>query len=44
MQEHNLAFKSTRGGRFLRLAAALYGKDDADLFNHCRFCLGVAFD
>jgi hypothetical protein len=36
MQGHELAPKSTRGGQFHQLAAALYGKPDADLFNHCR--------
>lgn len=44
LQEHELPLITTRGGKFHRLAAALYGKDHADLFNHCRFYRDVRFD
>jgi hypothetical protein len=43
MQENDLPLTTTRRGKFHRLAAALYGDDHADLFNHCRSCLGVNF-
>jgi hypothetical protein len=44
LQEHKLPLTTTRGGQFHRLAAALYGKNDADLFNHCRLLRNVRFD
>jgi hypothetical protein len=37
LQAHGLPSKTTRGGRYHRLAAAIYGDKSADLFNHLRF-------
>jgi hypothetical protein len=43
LQAHGLPLKTTRGGRYHRLAAAIYGDKSADLFNHLRFCRDVVF-
>jgi hypothetical protein len=37
LQAHNLPLNTTRGGQYHRVAAAIYGDQDADLFNHVRF-------
>jgi hypothetical protein len=36
LDRHNLRRSVTRGGKFCELAAALYGKNSRDMFNHCR--------
>jgi hypothetical protein len=36
LKKQQVPLMTTRGGKFHKLAAVLYGKDDADLFNHCR--------
>jgi hypothetical protein len=36
LDRHNLPRSVTRGGTFWKLAAALYGKNSPDMFNHCR--------
>jgi hypothetical protein len=36
LQKHNLPVKVSRDGKFCRLAALLYGDEEADLFRHCR--------
>jgi hypothetical protein len=34
-ERYGIPLTTTRGGKFCRLAAALYGDEDADLFHHC---------
>jgi hypothetical protein len=36
LDRHNLPRPITREGKFCKLAAALYGKNSPDMFNHCR--------
>jgi hypothetical protein len=36
LQAHRLPLKTTRGSKYHRVAAAIYGDKDADLFNHLR--------
>jgi uncharacterized protein (DUF1786 family) len=36
LQQHKLPLKTTRGGTYHRVAAAIYGDKSADLFNHLR--------